>query len=145
MCPPAAKFRGANTAATISSPRVLVSSTKRAPSVIPQRIGVGVVIAHVRTGVGLGDPEVGEQQGDRLVERPSHQFDCPLNKQVRRCLEHPRRAVLAAGGHPGAVRAERHRQDRAAMVDAGQLGAGGRGEHPGRAVPAAGGHYVTGD
>src|SRR5664279_5144055 len=29
-------------------------------------LGVWVVIAHVRSGVGLGDPEVGEQQGDRL-------------------------------------------------------------------------------
>ena len=57
-----------------------------------------------------------------------------------RRVEHPRAAVSAAGGHPGAVRAERHRIHPAAVVQPGYLGAGRRVEHPRAAIATAGGH-----
>ena len=43
-------------------------------------------------------------------------------------------SLAAAGGHPGAVRAERHRGHPAVVVQAGYLGAGRRVEHPRAAV-----------
>src|SRR5260370_8070849 len=78
------------------------------------------------------------------TEGAGHHVDGTLHEQVSCRLEHPRRATAAAkvaaasGGHPGAVRAERHRVHRAVVLEPDQLGPGGRLEHPRRPAAAAG-------